>query len=314
MDNKYYKWIKTYIIDVLPGITIATYVLGIVYNMSFYSVFGLDITQYLSLGEMFLGIVNILLSIIFMYLGMILYVVFVQKYYPYNLAELGGKLCERIICYVLGKGKDSLYSNNSTEEIKSEVSTGNEVTEESTKDVETDNTTEDVESENKKRFLRMNIRYLLFIASVFFFSLLLYVILNATSGRNFCGQSQSFMVIPFIVSTLFLLIPIPVIIGSVSSHKRSIMILETVAVFYLFAYVVISYSGRINGEYVRDYDKATFEIKLNDGSILNNNSYRYINQVNDRVFLLDKKTNENMILGNDGIMYMKIHMIPRNSK
>ena len=92
------------------------------------------------------------------------------------------------------------------------------------------------------------------------------------------------------------------------------MILETVAVFYLFAYVVISYSGRINGEYVRDHDKATFEIKLNDGSILNNNSYRYINQVNDRVFLLDKKTNENMILGNDGIMYMKIHMIPRNSK
>ena len=298
MDNKYSKWIKTYIIDVLPAITIATYVLGIVYNMSFYSVFGLDITQYLSLGEMFLGIVNILLSIIFMYLGMILYVVFVQKYYPYNLAELGGKLC----------------SNNSTEEIKSEVSTGNEVTEESTKDVETDNTTEDVESENKKRFLRMNIRYLLFIASVFFFSLLLYVILNATSGRNFCGQSQSFMVIPFIVSTLFLLIPIPVIIGSVSSHKRSIMILETVAVFYLFAYVVISYSGRINGEYVRDHDKATFEIKLNDGSILNNNSYRYINQVNDRVFLLDKKTNENMILANDGIMYMKIHMIPRNSK
>ena len=84
-------------------------------------------------------------------------------------------------------------------------------------------------------------------------------------------------------------------------------------IIYIFAVAAFAYCGNINGRYVRDHDKATFEIKLKDGSILDNHSYRYINQVNDRVFLLDKNTNENMILPNAGIMYMKIHTISRDS-
>ena len=120
------------------------------------------------------------------------------------------------------------------------------------------------------------------------------------------------MVFPVSFSVCLLLVPVAIIIHSVSRPKRSIIIFETVVMYYIFAIVVFVYCGNINGRYVKDHDKATFEIKLNDGSILNNNSYRYINQVNDRVFLLDKKTNENMIIGNAGITYMKIHFIPRH--
>ena len=73
MDNKYSKWIKTYIIDVLPGITIASYVLGIVYSTAFYYVFDIEITHFISLGEMFLDITNTLLIIIAAYLFYVFY-------------------------------------------------------------------------------------------------------------------------------------------------------------------------------------------------------------------------------------------------
>lgn len=43
MENSKSNWIKTYIVDVLPVISIALYVLAYVYNISFYKVFNIDI-------------------------------------------------------------------------------------------------------------------------------------------------------------------------------------------------------------------------------------------------------------------------------
>ena len=52
------NWIKAYIIDVLPCITIALYILAFVYNQAFYSVFNINITHYLSLSDMLLSIME----------------------------------------------------------------------------------------------------------------------------------------------------------------------------------------------------------------------------------------------------------------
>lgn len=283
MDNKYSKWIKTYIIDVLPGITIASYVLGIVYSTAFYYVFDIEITHFISLGEMFLDITNTLLIIIAAYLFYVFY------FYIYF------KFC----IHYYGKGFITTYFAKFNRRIIRKVLRGNPTGKDETSKMEA--------------FYTKPIRYILYLLAALSFSLLIPIAINEIS-HNYLGQGQDFMALPFFISFLLMMIPVPRIIHSIPSPKKSIYILVTAIIIYIFAVAAFAYCGNINGRYVRDHDKATFEIKLKDGSILDNHSYRYINQVNDRVFLLDKNTNENMILANDGIMYMKIHMIPRNSK
>lgn len=50
------NWVKAYIVDVLPCISIAFYVLAFIYHTSFYSVFGIEIIQYTTFGDIFLSI------------------------------------------------------------------------------------------------------------------------------------------------------------------------------------------------------------------------------------------------------------------
>ncbi len=277
MDNKYSKWIKTYIIDVLPAITIATYVLGIVYSTAFYYVFSIEITHFISLGEMFLDITNTLLLIIAAYLFIILYFYIYRRYLGkyYLITHFA-----RFNRWVIGKVKG--------------------------------NPTGNVETSKMNAFFTMPIRYILYLFAALSLSLLITIAFYEVS--NFpIEQGQGLMALPFLFSFVALMVPVPKIVQSIPTPKKSIYILVTVVMFYIFSVAVFAYCGNVNGRYVRDHDKATFEIKLKDGSILNNQSYRYINQVNNRVFLLDKKTNDNMILANDGIMYMKIYMTEYNS-
>ena len=56
------NWIRAYIVDVLPCISIAFFILSYVYYSAFYAVFGIDILQYATFGDILLGITEHLVS------------------------------------------------------------------------------------------------------------------------------------------------------------------------------------------------------------------------------------------------------------
>lgn len=81
MDTKNYQeanWIKAYIVDVLPCLTALLYVLAVIYNVAFFSVFSIDVTDFLSFGDMLVSIIQpLLLLSIFLLLLLALAVYFV---------------------------------------------------------------------------------------------------------------------------------------------------------------------------------------------------------------------------------------------
>ena len=55
------NWIKAYIVDVLPCLTALLYALVVIYNIAFFSVFNIDVTDFLSFSEMIVSIIQPLL-------------------------------------------------------------------------------------------------------------------------------------------------------------------------------------------------------------------------------------------------------------
>jgi hypothetical protein len=64
MENKT-NWIKAYVVDVLPCISIAFFILSYVYYSAFYAVFGIDILQYATFGDILLGVTENLVNFAF---------------------------------------------------------------------------------------------------------------------------------------------------------------------------------------------------------------------------------------------------------
>lgn len=64
MENSKSNWIKTYIVDVLPCLSIALYLLAYTYNISFYQVFNIDIIPYLSFNDTLQSIIKPLIMIL----------------------------------------------------------------------------------------------------------------------------------------------------------------------------------------------------------------------------------------------------------
>ena len=262
MENNYSNWIKVYIIDVLPGLTAAVYILGFIYNEQFYSVFGINVEQYISLGEMFLDIISPLIFIVTLYLFVLLFF----SWFHYNITR------------------------QTLKEIQEE------------KKKESKDNKENSIDENK--FYRKNKKFVIGLLISTIIPLLLYIGVNELRG-NSNGPSQVFLFSPFFLSFIILMFFAPISIISSSHPQRSFLIVEAVVTYYIYAAILFGYCGNINGRFVRDYDIARFEIKTNNGEVFTDKTYRYINQVHDKVFLLDKSTNNNVILGDDGILYMK---------
>ena len=87
---------------------------------------------------------------------------------------------------------------------------------------------------------------------------------------------------------------------------KPIELLEIILVYYIYAVIIFYKSGIDSGEYYKNNDLVEFSIKASDGTEFNDSTYRYINMLNERVFLLEKSTNKNLILTNEGIVYIKV--------
>ena len=70
MEENKSNWIKAYIVDIMPCIGVALYILAFIYNISFYSVFDINIINYISIQDTFISIIEFL--IVFSVLALIL--------------------------------------------------------------------------------------------------------------------------------------------------------------------------------------------------------------------------------------------------
>lgn len=265
------NWIKVYIIDILPGLAVALYILGFFYTGFFYSAFGINIEHYISLSEMLLDIIFPLIIIVFFYLLILIMIYYLL--YEDSLPYFSKKLDENIQKYKEKEGdKSELYK---------------------------------LFSKKNNRLLKV-----LFISTISV--LVLFIGVNELiHDENKVPALISPLLLNFIILSFF----VPIFILSTPRPQRSVMILESVLTYYIFAAIIFGYCGYKEGLYVKNHDTTHFEIKTNDGKIFDNLFYRYLNQINDRVFLLEKESQNNVILGKENILYMKIKPIkPINDK
>lgn len=272
MGKKLSNWIKVYIVDVLPGLTIATYFLGFIYNSFFYLVFGIDPAHYLSFGEMFHDII-LPLFIISIFSFAVFFNLYIFHHYSIK------KNIRRFLTFIIRNN----YSNK---------------------------TDLDIVYYNAEYHRKNNsfVRHLLF---ALFMSLLACILINEYRDL-FMGYSRLSIIVPFLLS-YFIFLPIYALtVMGLPRQIRLLFIIEAVIIVYFYAIIVFGYFGYNSGRFTRNHDTAKFEIKLTDGSTIDDKNYRFINQANDRVFLIEKNTNNNMIIGNDRIYYMKIDYLSLN--
>lgn len=160
----------------------------------------------------------------------------------------------------------------------------------------------------KPKFYRRNKKFIIGLLVATIIPLVLYISVNVIRD-NCYYPGQTFLAAPILLSLTIFLFFAPISIIPTPHPQKMIMIVEAIVAYFIFAAILFGYCGYINGKYIRDYDIAAFEIKTNDGTIFDNNSYRYTNQVNDRVFLFEKNTKNNVIIGKENITYMKIRKL-----
>lgn len=163
---------------------------------------------------------------------------------------------------------------------------------------------------------RFNIKNKKFLKVLLFSTILPLVIfigLNAIRD-HFYSPSQIFLFPPLVMSFMFLIIFAPPMIISTPNPYRMMFVFEGIVAYFIFTSILFGYCGYINGRYIRDNDIAVFDIKTNDGTIYNNKSYRYTDEVSNRLFLIDKTTKYNVIIGKENVIYMKIKPIIKDHK
>ena len=58
------NWIKTYIFDLLPLLTAMVYVVAILYNKAYFSVFGFNVINYISLSDMLMSVIELFIYVV----------------------------------------------------------------------------------------------------------------------------------------------------------------------------------------------------------------------------------------------------------
>lgn len=121
------------------------------------------------------------------------------------------------------------------------------------------------------KFNRKNKKFLIGLLISTIIPLVIFIGLNAIRDQ-FYFPSKLFLFSPSVLSFMILLIFAPPMILSTPTPYRTVLIVELIVSYYIFAAILFSYCGYINGRYIRDKDVAVFEIRTNDGTIYNNGS------------------------------------------
>ena len=276
MDNKRTNWLKVYIIDVLPCITLLLYSMAIVYNKALFSVFNINIINYASLKDLFISIIDVL--VLFCALSLVTLLLFIHlKTFLFQDDE---ENVDKV--YVEKKGKK-------------------------TKDHAKKSNKESADKNQSWEMCKFSIT-VLFTSLIAAYLLFYYDILNV----NLAGAALAlFIPVLMICGTIelkWLSTKFKFIQFDTFKMIRRLSTIETVEItimFLLYASFIFTYTGRKTGEFIMANETPPFEIMTSGGIDYNNTDYKIISIFNERVFLYEKATGYNVILNRGSISCIK---------
>lgn len=306
------NWIKAYIIDVLPCITIALYILAFVYNQAFYSVFNINITHYLSLSDMLLSIMEsmVVLGVVsLLFIGIIILITAINQY---NNEERNNKK-------LTIKAKRIIVKCRNTKIAKRCISIYNKLKDwfvaiynklNRRKD---NNIIKTEESVKKKKSDTLSF----ILLSILIIGVCLFVFFdNSNAGVEKKGllNATLWLLLPLLIVGMFATYDICLTTMSPKNFPKNIFVrnykpvevIVAILLFYIYALIVFYTSGLESGKYTMNNDLAKFEIRTSDGIVFTDSTYRYIDIMNDKVFLLEKETDYKVILDKEGLVFLKI--------
>lgn len=282
MNSNNSNWIKAYIIDVLPFMSIALYILALLYNITFYSVFNINVIPYMSLSEALLSIVESLLTFS-LFVGVISFFLFAWEYVflPQEIKKFGpqNKWFKRY-----KKSKRLKFFNVW---IKYEI-----------------------KSSKRSSFFVYVVPSIIMLLSFSLFDCITYYLID---GSDYIGNMHLGMCTPAFVFFMILTTiteTFPNIAKSLFELIKALSASELIAIiviYYVYLVFVFLSGGIKNGEYIKDNPTAAFEIETIDQTVYKDSCYSYIGNTKDFIFLMEKNTDNRIILGNQSIVYCKIN-------
>lgn len=315
MLNQNKNWIKAYIIDVLPCISIAFFLLAFIYTDSFYTVFGIDIVRYTTFGDVFMSITTPL--VIFAFFALIALSVFYDLFIFILPATLENKekhilnfklpfgVKYKWLCTIvkikntrLGKYLATLKSNIA--KIKNTRFWGYLVKSKS-------NNSGQRSWGIMSHIVILSIIY--FILGHFYFILVKDGVIRPTLLSSAFALLIPLVIFPMAEFYITLLTPFTHNRGEgknwqfkMSKGKIIILLIG----YYIYAISMFNAIGREEALSIKNNNQAKFEIVTSDGNIYNSEKYGYIGHLSEHTFLYDKKNGWNVILNNEGIISTKI--------
>jgi|GEM_PF-5593635 len=273
MEQK--NWIKAYIIDVLPSMTALLYLLAVIYNVAFFSVFNIDVTDFLSFVEMLVSVIQptLLLSIFLLLLVAIA---------TYVLPVLTNKISKR--------RKNKRLDRKRIHYLKLFI--------------------KNVHSSALCNSLKLSTFSIIVIipSCVYLFSK---GGIDSFEGR-YSGFIPIFIpiLVAFILVVCKLVIrPKTTMLEQIRSVTLPDRIL-TIVLICIFAVSVIYESGLRDGKTLLSRDEVEFELTLTDNTVYDNRNYTYVKHINDRIFIYDKKKKSSVIVFEENVLSLR--MIVKN--
>lgn len=293
------NWIKTYLVDILPCVTILLYILAIVYEMALFSVFDISVLGYISLTENLVSIIEPLL-----YFTLIFLIVIADLFILSNSSFPSLPTIKKITDFFDNKKHlhvivkiliiiplfplliiyGILYGIVIMPEIF-------------------------IESISKAKV--RNYGFLFFGTYTLLFFILSYCAwLPTVSSYNGMGKALYGLMMPLIIafffSTMRFVFPgrekLIQAIKKITLRERVFFLV----IYYIFAIAVFSYSGFDYGNTLKQKDSTVFTIRMTDGTVFDNTKYGYISKMGNHVFLYEKASDASIILYNENIGYQKI--------
>ena len=287
------NWLKAYVIEVLPCMSLALYALALIYNIAFYSVFNINILSHVTLSELLLCIIEPIL-VVSIYSVIVLFLFYVFNTFPNKGLKILG-----------ARSKNDRYTNYKLQR-KLVFLTGYVI-----KIKKMDIKTKKLRKEILETILVLCVLFFIFVVSFLLFKNKEIVentdfgLDKATFGLTFPITLLCFLYLVIIYISLPISFKIPEILTEYLKRICKEWAFLIIMSYFIYAILIFFTSGIESGNYYQENNRVEFEIKTTDGTVYNNSMYSYIGQTNERIFLREKKTDRNVILNSKTFLYSK---------
>lgn len=289
------NWIKSYIVDVLPCVSVAMYVLAIIYNISFFSAFNFSVIPYISLGDILLSIVEPLLIVAFSILMMcwqlyvFMHTIFLIEAEEKEKSEYNTcfhfKILRLLVRLKAVKWINKIFNRRQRNKKKG---------------------VQKVKGDNKTFEIIQDITYVIAI------SLLLYnYFIYPDRDHSGLDIATIGMLLPLLI--VFFIIVIGKRVDSLSKRLQKYLNIDyrqvfiAIIIYYVYSIFIFIHSGIKTGQQILENNKITFNIKTNDGHEFNDSTYIYIDYMGGNYFLYEKKTEDIVVINIEGLSYTKVN-------